>query len=86
MGNKEAIRDIKEHIKVDCNGNIVLVGEISPVTIDMAIEALKNQEAEKERIIKELEEIKEILIDCEGRAHVCFPKYKAIDIVRGSKE
>ncbi len=56
MTNREAIRDIKEHIKVDGNGNIVIVGEISPVTIDMAIEALKNQESEKERIIKELEE------------------------------
>jgi hypothetical protein len=41
MTTEEAIRDIKEHIKVDDNGSIVLVGEISPITIDMAIAALE---------------------------------------------
>ncbi|MCR5837050.1 MAG: hypothetical protein K6G88_11135 [Lachnospiraceae bacterium] len=55
MTREDAIKDIKEHVKLDGNGRIVLVGEISPITIDMAINALGEQKHELQyRVGKEI--------------------------------
>lgn len=86
MDNKEAIVILKSFIESElADGGKVTIYEKDLEAIDMAIEALKNQEAEKERIIKELKsEFKKYYGDNWDKAPYLI---NAIEIVKsGGKE
>ena len=86
MDSKEAIRELEilkeDYWDDDGYGHETEQYDDTMLAIDMAIEALKNQEAEKEHIIKELEEATVIGADCFGEGFECIPTWKAIEIVK----